>query len=244
MYKQIYYPESSFGGFTDLDGTIAFYNRVNALLGPDAVVLNVGCGRGAYGDDPVPLRRQLLILKGKVKKVIGIDVDPAARDNPFVDEFHLVTNEPWPVADAAVDLILGDFVMEHIAAPEAFFAQCRRVLQDGGYLCLRTANRWSYVGLISRLIPNKFHRRVLARAKADIKAEDVFPTYYRANSIRKLRNLLDEYGFHHAVYGYEAEPSYLSFSRLAYFLGVLHQKLAPGFLRTAIFVFARLDKAQ
>ena len=42
------------------------------------------------------------------------------------------------------------------------------------------------------------------------------------------------------VYGYDAEPSYLAFSRVAYFLGVLWQRLAPGFLRSAIFAFARL----
>jgi hypothetical protein len=47
------------------------------------------------------------------------------------------------------------------------------------------------------------------------------------------------HGFDHVVYGYEAEPSYLHFSRLAYVLGVLHQRFAPGFLKPAIFGFAR-----
>jgi hypothetical protein len=54
--------------------------------------------------------------------------------------------------------------------------------------------------------------------------------------------MMHEHGFEHVVYGYEAEPSYLSFSKFAYALGVLHQKLAPGFLRPAIFAFGRLVK--
>ena len=44
------------------------------------------------------------------------------------------------------------------------------------------------------------------------------------------------------VYGYEAEPSYLSFSTIAYSLGVLHQKFAPEFIKPAIFAFGKINK--
>lgn len=57
----------------------------------------------------------------------------------------------------------------------------------------------------------------------------MFPTYYRCNSIHKMRRILDKHGFQHAVYGYEVEPAYLSFSKFAYRLGVWYQRLAPGF---------------
>jgi hypothetical protein len=49
-------------------------------------------------------------------------------------------------------------------------------------------------------------------------------------------------GFECVVYGYEAEPSYLSFSKIAYSLGVLHQKFAPQFMKPCIFAFGRLKK--
>ena len=62
---------------------------------------------------------------------------------------------------------------------------------------------------------------------------------YRCNTVWRLRRTLARYGFDGIAYGYEAEPSYLNFSRVAYALGVLHQKLAPGFIRPAIFVFAQ-----
>ena len=41
-------------------------------------ILDVGCGRGAYADDPILLRKNLRILKGKAARIIGIDVDPGA----------------------------------------------------------------------------------------------------------------------------------------------------------------------
>ena len=88
-YNERFYPEARFGGFTDIDGTMTFYNRVNSLIDSSFVILDVGCGRGAYGEDPVIQRRKLRILRGKAAKLIGIDVDENAQHNPFLDGFVL-----------------------------------------------------------------------------------------------------------------------------------------------------------
>jgi len=81
---------------------------------------------------------------------------------------------------------------------------------------------------------------VVSRVQPARRAEDVFPTYYRCNTIWRLRRMLVRQGFDGVVYGYEAEPSYLNFSKLAYSLGVLHQKFAPSIVRPALFAFATL----
>lgn len=241
-YKEIFYPEARFGGFTDVDGTVAFFNRVNSLLDPSFVVLDVGCGRGAYSEDPVPVRRSLRILKGKVAKVIGIDVDNCARDNPFLDQFHLIEGDSWPVQSNSVDLIVCDNVLEHIENPDRLFREIRRVLKDGGYLCLRTPNRWSYIAIAATLIPNRYHSKVTSVVQEGRSDEDVFPTVYKCNSVRKLRNTMKDSGFGCVVYGHDAEPTYLSFSKIAYFLGVLHQRFAPRFMKPSLFAFGRISK--
>lgn len=236
---QQFYPESRFGGFTDVDGTVAFYVRVGALLSADSVVLDIGCGRGAAIDDRVPTRKALRILQGKARTVVGIDVDPAAAENPFVDDFRLVQGPAWPIETASIDLAIADFVLEHVEDPDAFFAECARVVKPGGVLCLRTPNAWSYIGLLARLIPNRRHHAVLRTAQPDRKAEDAFPTLYRCNTASAIRRQMARYGFDGCAYGYEAEPSYLAFSRAAYALGVLHQRLAPGIVRATIFAWGR-----
>ena len=239
MTVERFYPESRFGGFTQIDGTVAFYTRAQALARPDSVVIDFGCGRGAYGEDPVPLRRDLRIFKGKVGRVIGLDASLAGETNPFLDEFHCLDGTHWPLPDTSADLVICDNVLEHLPEPGAFFAEARRVLRPGGVVCIRTPNRWNYIALFSRLIPNRSHAQVLAKAKPGLAEEDVFPTLYRCNTLPALRRTLAQHGFDAVVYGYEAEPSYLSFSKAAYALGVLHQKLAPGFLKPAIFAFGR-----
>lgn len=237
-----FFPERRFGGFTDVDGTITFFTRVNALLQSSFVVLDVGCGRGAYGEDSVKPRRDLRILRGKVAEVIGIDVDEDARNNPYIDTFRMIDGPRWPVEDSSIDMIVCDNVVEHVEDHCAFFGEIRRVLRGRGLVCIRTPNRWSYICLAAKIIPNKYHSAVLSVVQRGRKSEDVFPTVYRCNSNGALRRMLRRHGFDAVVYGYEAEPAYLAFSKIAFACGVLHQKYAPKFLKPVLFAFGRLAK--
>lgn len=235
------YPEARFGGFSGVDGTVAFYTRIRALVDPASVVLDVGCGRGAgLLEDAVAFRRDLRRLKGRCKKVIGLDVDPAAAGNPGLDEFHLLEpDRPWAIEDGTVDVVIADFVLEHVDAPEKFFAEAARVLKPGGVFCARTSNRVGYVGLVAQLVPNRLHTSVLRRAQSKRAEEDVFPTRYRVNTVWALRRALKRAGLEGIAYGHEAEPSYLGWSRWAYSIGQFLHAATPGPFRTCLFVFAR-----
>lgn len=222
-----------------MDGTINFFTRVTALLEPGSVALDVGCGRGGYVDDPVKVRRDLRILRGKCRSVIGVDVDPAASVNPAIDEFRHIEGPAWPVAGDSIDLCLCDHVIEHINDPEEFFAQCRRVIRPNGFLCIRTPNAFGYVAIAARLVPNRFQGKVLQSAQRGRQEEDVFPTVYKCNSRRRLQNILSRNHFDSAVFTYEAEPAYLSFSKLAYRLGVAYQRYAIPCAKNVIFAFAK-----
>ena len=236
---EIYYPEARFGNFTDIDGTITFFIRVNGLIKPSFTVLDVGCGKSTINKDTIPIRKYLRTIKGKVTKVIGIDIDEGAEINPFIDEFRIIQGRSWPIDDESIDLIVSDSVLEHIEDPDEFFSEACRVLKNNGYFCLRTSNRWNYIALIASLIPNKYHAQILKVAQDGRQEEDVFPTLFRCNSIRKIQKMMNKYGFDHVVYGYEAAPSYFEFSKLAYSFGVLYQKIAPGYFKTAIFAFGK-----
>ncbi|TWT52647.1 putative S-adenosylmethionine-dependent methyltransferase [Rubripirellula amarantea] len=237
-----FYPESKFGGFTDLDGSILFFSRIQSLLTPDAEILDAGCGRGAVQDDPVAFRQNLCTLRGKVKHVLGIDVDPCGVEHPYVDEFRLIDDKRWPVESSSRDLVIADYVIEHLAEPGEFFDEVKRVLRPGGYFCFRTSNKWNYVAIGARLIPNRLHGNVVTKVQAKRKSEDTFDTYFRSNTPFKLRREMRNRGFETAIYGYEPNPQYLEFSKVAYWLGTLHQKFAPRMLKASIFGFCRLNE--
>jgi SAM-dependent methyltransferase len=235
-----FYPESRFGHFSNVDGTIAFYLRTQALVSSESVVLDLGCGRGEAHEDPVAVRRELRTFKGKVKRVVGLDVDRAGFENPLLDEFRQITDqENWPMESNQVDLCVCDYVLEHIEKPDTFMREVCRILRPGGYFCARTSNAWGYVGLISRLTPNRFHAAITGKVQTARQACDVFPTVYLCNSVWRLRSLLRRAGLQAQVWGSEAEPNYLTFSSILYGLGVLYQRMSPGFIRNGLVAFAQ-----
>lgn len=234
-----YYPENRFGGFTDADGSLLFYARVQELIPNGAAVLDVGCGRGMQANDPVAVRRALRDLRTHADRVIGIDVDDVGETNPLIHEFRRIDGPTWPVESESVDVAVADWVLEHVPDPPAFFSEMARVLKNGGVVCMRTSNVRSAIGLAAKIIPNRMHARVLEKTGHGRAAHDVFPTVHRCNTVGALRRGLERSGFDACVYGYEAEPQYLNFSRMAYALGVLHQRFAPRAIRASIFAFAR-----
>lgn len=238
-YKNIFYPETRFGGFSKVDGTIAFYTRINALINKRSTVLNIGCGRGAFKEETVPFRRDMQIFKGRVKKVIGIDVDERAQANPYLDDFKLIKDGRFPLKSGSVDLCYCDYVLEHIENPKKFIRECKRVLKKGGYLCFRTTNSWGYISIYSRLIPQKLHSRVINKVQDGRKSEDIFKKYYRMNSILKLQKMLRRARFDACIYGYSSEPAYSSFSKMAYFLTLIWHRLTPSLFKETILGFAQ-----
>lgn len=233
-----HYPEAAAGGFSRVDGTVAFFNRIHALLTPDAVVLEFGAGRGAdLHDDPVPYRRRLRQLRGACARVIAADIDPVVLENPFVDEAHVLDGPKLPLADASVDMIVSDHTFEHLDDPAASAAEFHRVLKPGGWICARTPNRWSYVGLAVNAIPNSLHVRLLKTLQPGRKAVDVFPTRYRVNSFGALKARFPKSKWLHASYAADAEPVYVGSVGVLWWLVRLFQRLTPRPFRTVLFVF-------
>ena len=235
------FPEIGAGGFTSRDGTVEFLSRVHALLQPHMQVLEFGAGRGAgLQDDAVSFRRRLRNLRGKVARVVACDVDEAVLTHPGADETVVIQPDaPLPFADAAFDLVVSDFVFEHIQDPALVSAELARVLKPGGWLCARTPNRYGPVSLVTRLIDNSRHSRVLRWAQPERKEIDVFPTAFRLNSLRALRRWLPTERFEHYTYHYEPEPGYYFNSRLMLRLLLFLGWLLPPVMKTNLFVFLR-----
>ncbi|MEM9128325.1 MAG: class I SAM-dependent methyltransferase [Pseudomonadota bacterium] len=212
------YPECDAGDYSRRDCTVAFYTRIDALLPKDAVVLNLGAGRGAnITQDYSPFRRKLQRFKGRVSRVVGIDIDSAVKENPDLDEAHVVSfGDKYPIADQSVDIVVSDHVIEHVADPSEFSEEIGRVLKPGGWFCARTPTKWGYIGLGARLIPDKIHVRLLQTLQPSREAEDVFPKEYRLNTFSALKEHFPRTSWDHCSYGYNGVPSYHANRRILF----------------------------
>lgn len=230
------YPELSICGVTRYDSTFHFYSRIQAMLRVGWRVLDVGCGRGPEVTSRYE-HRTLRTLQRDGLHVIGIDPEPV--ENKYVDEFRRIESPPhWPVGAESVDMIVCDYVLEHVEDVAAFWRQAYGALKPGGLLALRTPNKWCLPCAAARMIPARYHGRVMAKVKPMREAADTFPTFYRCNTMRQLKRSLRQHGLHGAVYRWEEEPTYLEWSPTLFRIGSYAYRWLPPWLQSTLIVFA------
>ncbi len=234
-----FYPEVQAGGYTSIDGTVEFYGRVNSLLKPSMTVLDFGAGRAAwYQDDPCEYRKGLRLIKGKVTRVVGCDVDTALLVNASIDQAVLIQeNAPLPFKDNSFDLVLSDYTFEHIRDPDSISRELVRVLRPGGWICARTPNKYGIISILTRMVKNSYHTRLLARVQPERKAIDVFPTAFRLNTLRDINKYFDPGRFKNYSYRWDPEPAYFFNKKPIFFMTILLNRFLPQVFRANIFIF-------
>jgi SAM-dependent methyltransferase len=239
------YPEVSISGFSRIDGTIAFYNQVNALCNRSSVVIDFGAGRGrAHSDDTCEYRRNLQSLKGKAAKVIGVDVSSEVLDNSSLDEAYIIGKDGVvPLPDMCADIIVSDFTFEHIDNPSLTAAEIHRLLKPGGWLCVRTPNRHGYIAVSNRLVPEGLKTRLLKRLQPTREEEDVFPAVYKLNTIKDLQRYFPLKDYRYFSFLYDAEPAYYFNSIVIFRMFEIIQTLSPENFKTMIMLFANKKAA-
>jgi ubiquinone/menaquinone biosynthesis C-methylase UbiE len=232
------YPEVSAGGYSRCDPLVEFYGRVHALLGPGMTVLDLGAGRGRLADSAVAWRRTLVDLRGEGRTVIAVDPDPAVLTNKTADQTLVMTEgHRIPVPDSSVDVVVANWVLEHLQDPSAAAAEIDRVLRPGGWFCGHTPNRNGYIALGNRIIPTSMHIAVLKRLQPDRQARDVFPAFYRMNTTRRIAELFP--GYLHASYRYQGPPHYLGRRVWPYRVAKVLLTALPDTMAATLMVFCR-----
>jgi SAM-dependent methyltransferase len=191
---------------------------VLACATPLTTMLDLGAGAGIVGQ---------MDFRGLVSKVCGVDLDPRVAENPFLDEARVARGEEIPYGDGVFDVVLSDNVLEHLNEPRKVFAEVHRVLRPGGRFCFKTPNKWHYMPMIARLTPHAFHRAVNQRRGRA--SEDTFPTRYRANSRRAVRQLALATGFEVEEFLLvEGRPEYLRLHPVTYLAGIAYERLVSS----------------
>jgi len=228
-FKECLYPGGKAFGFYSVDGTFPFLLRVHELLKPGGVLLDYGAGRGFQAVESRGIKRHLLEFRSRGVRVLGVDVSPDVHENPLLDEaFQFTSDFRVPIHDAGVDVVMADWVCEHLPDPSQALREIARVLKPGGWFAFRTPNKWHYSMLASRMVPDRLHTRLLRKAQSSGREDrDVFPKHYRMNTAGTCRRLLRSAGFGETLlFSHEPEPVYLHFNALTFLAGALFQRVA------------------
>jgi SAM-dependent methyltransferase len=180
-------------------------------------VLDLGAGAGK---NPYSLR-------GRVRRIIGVDVDPRVETNPLLDKGVVADAGRLPFDDNSFDVVFSIYVLEHVGRPADLVREIRRVLRPGGVFLALTPNRYHYVPVIASVTPTSFHKWLNKRRGREV--EDTFPTAYRLNTRHALLKHFSS-GFECVkLEMFEVAPNYLRFSLATYLVGVAYERLVNGF---------------
>lgn len=102
------------------------------------ILLDYGCGSSPYKELFLPF----------IARYIGVDIGKNLQTDILIKE-----NEPIPLKDSSVDIILSTQVLEHVGNVSFYLSECRRLLKKGGLLLLSTHGLWPY-----HPYPTDFHR--------------------------------------------------------------------------------------
>ncbi len=155
-------------------------------LTSESVWLDLGCGHQILPSWRAAEERKLVQL---CKEVVGIDYDQHSLLN-----HHNVTHRVrgdisrLPFRDNYFNLVTANMVVEHLSDPSAQFEEVRRILKPGGHFIFHTPNAHGYSTAIARLVPGGLKAKLIYLLDGR-EEEDVFETYYKANTPKQVETL-------------------------------------------------------
>jgi SAM-dependent methyltransferase len=170
---------------------LRYQTLLDELVDAKTVWLELGCGKRVCADDALNTG-----LPQRARFVVGVDLDPALGGHSSIRNLLRCDASALPFKDGVFTLVTSSFVVEHLERPDAVFAEIARICRPGGRLVVVTPNLLNYGMLVAAATPYRFHlwwkklSYFFARGEWVDHEEDMFPTFYRANSVSRLRRLV------------------------------------------------------
>lgn len=224
----------SHAGWTD--GTTEFHELCAQGIPANGTILEVGAGP----------KNDTSAFLSTLAELHGVDVSDEVRGNPHLRSHAVVRDEHYPFSSGSFDLVVSNYVVEHVQDPDGHLAEIHRVLKPRGRYVFRTPNLFHYVAVVSRFTPYATHRTWANRLRNLAPLHhDPWPTVYAMNTPASVRAHAGRHGFavehldlveKEPCYGLFARPLFLAF--LAY-ERVVNASDALAWLRANMFVTLR-----
>lgn len=191
-----------------------FRKYLKNYINNESIILDAGCGDNGMISE----------FKSLPKSIIGIDINEnLLSKNNIVNKKIISSLEHIPLESNSIDIVISEFVLEHLQNPILAFKEIFRVLKPKGTFIFITPNVINPVMTLSNILPYEWHkllRKILLK-----KQEEPHPTYYKANTYRKLIKLCKNSGFNEFQILRAGNPEYLGFCKPLVLPAILFEKL-------------------
>lgn len=169
---------------------LTYARLIDEVLTPQTRWLDAGGGHKILETSTAELE-QALVRRVRLAVCCDLAVDAIAKHRTIQVGVGAPLDQ-LPFRSGSIDLITLNNVAEHLEHPGAVLAEFARVLAPGGRVIVHTPNVSSYAAHIvilgRRVLPERFVMKMI-RFMDFREEEDVFPTYYRANTYDDLAAL-------------------------------------------------------
>lgn len=195
------------------DSVSIYKDMVSREITSNSVVLEAGCGFSSLYEAEYK----------RAKRVIGVDIsEEYLNANKFIQEKIVSDLSNFPqVKDNSIDLIVSSWVLEHLENPEKVFGEFSRVLKKGGKIVFITPNSYNYVVFLNKLIPSWFRNMVARRLSGNTLTVDPMKTFYRINTISRIKKLSKKFGLTSEKIILNGDPTYVAINKLFFWIGLL-----------------------
>ncbi len=214
-------PEGSY--FHSAKTTLEVYDEIlDSLCSGDRLLLDAGCGKKSWVHK----------YSGKFKYSAGMDISSEAiRHNRGFNALVSGDAANLPFKDGAFDVVVSQWMIEHVDRIDEVVKEFHRVLKKDGSLVVVTNSRYHPMMFLSSILPTKFRDWLKKKIFPPYIDEDTFPTYYRFNSLGRIDALLSKYGFEKQFSSYTGAPFFL-FHKFLFKLSEIYERVTDlKFLR-------------
>jgi SAM-dependent methyltransferase len=184
------------------------------LVKSDIRLLDAGCGKKGIMNK----------YKRKTALTVGVDIELNALKCNIAIDYKIVSKvENLPFKNGTFDVIISQWVVEHLPNPRLAFKEFNRVLKEKGSLILVTNSIYNPLMMFNAIMPQGIRDRIKKRLLPLEIKEDTFPTYYRCNSLSKIDRALRDLGYEKKIISYIGDPSFFIFSKLLFPLTLFYE---------------------
>jgi ubiquinone/menaquinone biosynthesis C-methylase UbiE len=200
------YPQFKTGGYFVREYLKNYINK-------NSIIVDAGCGKTGIISE----------FKEIPKSIIGIDINKVSLEkNRIVDKKIMANLENIPLDENSTDIVMSEFVLEHLQNPDLVFKEVARILKPGGVFIFITPNIVNPIIALSKILPYNVHRFMKAKL---LKRDETHRTYYRANTFRKLLRLGKSAGFQGCEISRAGNPEYFGFCKPLIPVSIFFEKL-------------------
>lgn len=198
-----------------------FEQRAIAAIGPDAEVLDVGCG----ATPSIPPQQRPAACRYVALDISAIELE-AAPTGSYDEIWVRDAAEPVPELRDRFDLIVSWHAFEHLTPLEQALDHLRSYLRPGGTLVAMLSGAFAAFALANRLVPDRIGHALLERLTAR-DPRTVFHSYYDRCWYCALEELLARWSQVEIVPHYRG-AEYFNFSPLLRKLYVRYEDWAAA----------------